>query len=988
MNVKKTLLYTIIMLWMGVIQSFAQNKKAIIFGKITDAGSKSNDVLSYANVGIPALNLGTSTDIDGKFRIVNVPVGTHKLVVSYVGYDIYETEVNVTAGQEFEFNYALKPSQDVQLETVEIKAQAIGQMAAINQQVQSNTIVNVISREKLQELPDQNAAEALGRLAGVAIQRDGGEGQKVVLRGLSPRLNSITVNGERIPSTDGDDRSVDLSMISPDMLAGVEFFKAIRPDMDGDAIGGSVNFMVKKAPNERKADFRLFGGYNGLMQQWGQPRANASFSNRFLDKKLGVVVTGNAQQVNRSADVLEANYLPRGTRVQIERATLTDRLETRRRYGATLALDYTINQNHSFLFNTNWSGLNRKELRRRSVFNPNGNNRDYDIREGASNTNLLTNSLSGDHKIGALDISWRTSLSESQQKTPQYITARFRELGATKTNVQDTLGPDEMIPGFLNNLNATTLYDARNGSGLTIEKNKTAQVDLRYNLKLTDRISGFLKFGGKIRQTDRERDRTENFYRPYLQNENPAIDEPTLFIRDSRGQILMANFLTDYSDSRFLNQRYDFGLGSEAARKQYTTTVQGVDISKYNTLYGTNYAAGDIINYNGHLDIEKVRAFDNRYRSRYGSNVDVEAEDYTGTETIYASYLMSEINIGKWLMLMGGVRTEETRQQYNSVSATQDDEDPVSGGTRIVNQGLKQGYREFLPMAHIKIKPKEWFDVRLAYTQTLARPDFVNLVPWERINTNERTVRRGKSDLRHMTATNYDAQVSFYGKSGIFTVGGFYKELKNVDFRRTSRIVSTLANPVNGYELTQPENSIGTTKIRGLELDLQTNLRQLKGWASGIVLGANVTFVRSETLFPFLLITPERFIPEPPFFLPPQVIDTVRIGRMPGQADFIANAFVGYEKGRFSGRISLNFQDNTLNFIGINEQVDGYNDLSLRVDVAAKYKLDRKGRYQLFLNLNNLTNQPEAAFVGNVSRPQESEYFGATGELGFAWRLW
>ena len=123
----------------------------------------------------------------------------------------------------------------------------------------SNTIVNVISKEKLQELPDQNAAESVGRLAGVSVYRDAGEGQRVTIRGISPRLNSITVNGERLPSTQEQDRSVDLSMISPEMLEGIELFKALRPDMDGDAVGGTVNFTIRKADAGLRTMARLLG---------------------------------------------------------------------------------------------------------------------------------------------------------------------------------------------------------------------------------------------------------------------------------------------------------------------------------------------------------------------------------------------------------------------------------------------------------------------------------------------------------------------------------------------------------------------------------------------------------------------------------------------------------------------------------------------------------------------------------------------------------
>ena len=120
-------------------------------------------------------------------------------------------------------------------------------MDAINKQLAAKSLVNVVSSDRIQELPDANAAESVARVPGVTIKREGGEGNKVVIRGLSPKYNSITVDGTRLASTDADDRSTDLSMISQYMLDGIEVTKAGTPELDGDVLGGSVNFLLKKA---------------------------------------------------------------------------------------------------------------------------------------------------------------------------------------------------------------------------------------------------------------------------------------------------------------------------------------------------------------------------------------------------------------------------------------------------------------------------------------------------------------------------------------------------------------------------------------------------------------------------------------------------------------------------------------------------------------------------------------------------------------------
>jgi len=207
--------YLSILLLLTYLSTGVQAATGVILGHITDA--ENGETLPGANVVIKGTHIGATTDYDGNYRITNAPVGHQIIVISYIGYAEKELPVTVNPGSAVEGNATLQISAIMGEELV-VTAQLQGQAAAINQQISSNTIVNVVSQEKIRELPDQNAAESVGRLSGVAVQRDAGEGTKVVVRGLSPKFSSITVNGERIPSTDEEDRSVDLSMISSDAL--------------------------------------------------------------------------------------------------------------------------------------------------------------------------------------------------------------------------------------------------------------------------------------------------------------------------------------------------------------------------------------------------------------------------------------------------------------------------------------------------------------------------------------------------------------------------------------------------------------------------------------------------------------------------------------------------------------------------------------------------------------------------------------------------
>lgn len=184
------------------------------------------DPLPSANVVIEGTSLGAAANADGEYVIRNVPPGVFTLRVSYLGYQSVTLEVN-TGSESVLYDVALLPAT-LEGEEVVITAQARGQQEAINQQLASDRIVNVVSSARIQELPDANAAESVGRLPGVSVVRVGGEGTQVVVRGLEPKFNVITVNGVRMSSSNSGDRSADLSMISPYMIEAIEVTKTDR----------------------------------------------------------------------------------------------------------------------------------------------------------------------------------------------------------------------------------------------------------------------------------------------------------------------------------------------------------------------------------------------------------------------------------------------------------------------------------------------------------------------------------------------------------------------------------------------------------------------------------------------------------------------------------------------------------------------------------------------------------------------------------------
>ncbi|MEJ2495595.1 MAG: TonB-dependent receptor plug domain-containing protein [Ignavibacteriaceae bacterium] len=195
-----------------------------------------------------------------------------------------------------------------------------------------------------------------------------------MVRGLAPKFNSITLNGERIPATDPENRSVDLSMISSDMLEGIEVYKTLTPDHDGDAIGGTINFVVKKAQKGLKADVRLNETYNAHEKDPGLYKGSFSISNRFLKNKLGVIATANLQRANRSSDLLDAGYSfarednQGNAIINVNSLNLGDRTEIRKRYGGSVSLDYKLDGNNTFTLSSFYGRTDRDEVRMRKRY--------------------------------------------------------------------------------------------------------------------------------------------------------------------------------------------------------------------------------------------------------------------------------------------------------------------------------------------------------------------------------------------------------------------------------------------------------------------------------------------------------------------------------------------------------------------------------------------------------------------------------------------
>jgi TonB-dependent receptor len=938
--------------------------QGVIQGTVRD--STDNQSLIGAHVMLQGSAFGAATDREGRFHITGIPAGPYTVRVSYVGYRTKLIPVTVRAGQTEVLALSLIVDA-IEGETVVVTAQALGQAAAINKQLSSTTITNVVSSEKILDLPDANAAESVGRLPGVSILRNGGEGNKVVIRGLSPTYNAITIAGDRIPATDLDDRSVDLSMIAPEILAGIEVTKALTPDKDADALGGSVDFQLATAPlGEFRFDARAQYGYNHERDDYGNFRARLIFSDRFLDQRFGLLMTGNAEQTQRGSDRLSAVYsIPREKRpdeqfapITTSSVTLDYRTDVRERYGFNVMLDYVI-PGGKLISNNLFSRLNRDEVIWTKRYDMSGSNKmKYYLRDRQQQIDILTNSLGGEHDLSFMNVNWR--LSRNVSSTRYLFNSRFQFEEASAFNIvaiPPIASPDDLINNAYNRVDQTYLYDGEVEPEEAFERDLAFQTNLQAPFTISSDLVVKLKAGAKFREKVRERNR--DFASSRLDKTDPNYPEHhsrygTPGFEYTRmpgtGYPYMSNYLDPgFSAGTFLDGKYDFGVGADRRELRY---------------FLDHYL------------------LDEQYRFSLQRDMD----DYEVTDMLSAGYVMAELNFGDFLMVMPGVRYESTRidatGRVGIVNSPEDeamiDDERVQDSTSVIH------YSEWFPMVHVRIRPTEWFDLRLAYTKSVSYPRLDYVLPSRKLRASDITLEMGNPGMRPQLSSNLDAYLSFYGnRIGLLTVGGFYKKIDDLIYLRSGHVILDPAKEgvepnLRGYSITRPTNNPYETTVRGLECEWQTNFKWLPAPFDGLVLNLNYAHIWSRTDFPRSYVQQVR-IPVFPFLLT-SVVDTFRTGNMPDQAADIGNISVGYDVGGFSGRISALIQGKTLTFVGVREELDGFTDTYVRWDLSLKYDFSRT--LGVYANVNNLTDQPDQSYMQTARYATGREYYGWTTDIG------
>ena len=914
--------------------TIADAGSGIVSGRIVDSGS--GFPLPGAHIMLDGAEPGAVSDQDGRFKFTGAASGDHELTVTYIGYTPAAVPVSVSDRKVATLEIELAPGVIVADEVLIVSERLQGQARALNQQKQNPNITNVVAADQVGRFPDANIGDAIKRIPGIVVANDQGEARFGLIRGTEARLNSIMLNGERVPSAEGEVRAVQLDLVPADMIQTIEVNKALTPDMDADAIGGAVNLVTRAAPGTKRLSGTLGSGYNFLS---GQPMGLSSVvaGDRFLDGRLGAIVSASYHNHQLGSDNIEAEWDEEDGTVYMSEFQVRKYDVDRVRSSLSGALDYRLDDRNEFylsaMFNQRDDYENRYRLTVRDLELPEGGvTPEGQIRRqtkgGSSDIGdarledqaTASMTVGGEHLLGnAFEVDWSATYARASEERPdeRYIQYRVRDVG-----VRPDIGDPER-PGWSAAdeaaiaLSEFELHEITEENQFTEEEDLNARVDFSFPW-LRGESGNRLQFGFRYRGKEKLRDNDFFEYEP--------IDEDGFA---SLGTVARR----DYSDTGFLAGDY---LAGEFVTEEFLGGLALDDPEQFER---------------GDLPEEYV------------------AGNYEARETVTGGYLMVEQTLGPRLDLLLGLRVEDTRIDYTGNELFVDPEADEEITTRPVTG--EDGYLHLLPGLHARYRLDDATALRFAWTNTLGRPNYYDLVPYREVLIEDEELFEGNPALDPTTSMNFDLMAErYFSTVGLVSAGLFHKDISDFVFRYAD---NDYADPVSDRlfgDYVQPLNG-SSASVSGFEFAFQRQLDFLPSIWRGIGLYTNYTWTRSSVEGLPVEGREEEDLP------------------LPGSAPHSFNGSLSYDMSALSLRLSVNYAASHLDAgegeIGESAFYDRYYDTATHVDLNGSYRISPQLR--AFFEASNLTDQPLRFYQGVKERTMQAEYYDRRFSAGLKFDL-
>ena len=499
-----------IFLFSLTVSVFAEGVK----GRVLDANS--GEPLVGATVTLNKQS--TYVKLDGTYQFKNVGAGKYTITVSYTGYLTASKDVQLANATETKTIDINLQSTSVNLSSVTVSSNSKESDNGVRRlEKVADPIINVLSAKNIQLLPDITVANALQRVSGVTIEKSGsGEARYPIIRGMEKRYINTLVNGIKIPSPDNKNRFIPLDLFPSELLERLEVGKSLTPSLEGDAIGGTINLVMKDAPDHLIVQGNVAGGFNTSFpdqtyskfdnstillsspaQRFGAGYTanlndlpvghlnytkitnpvNSTFGltvgNRFgKDKKFGFIVSGSYQNIYRGTT---SNFFLPSSQPGLNNIPLFSDLQLRKysvqseRKGINAKLDYRINKNNKIsIFNTY---VHLDDYQTRFIWDTVALNSVVDNSQRSQWTfqSINNTTLQGEHKLSNSDkLDWSLAYSMAKSKTPDQTSFTHQyaivatSLTADKLQSMSriwTSNTDKDLSAYLNYTKNTTLLN-------------------------------------------------------------------------------------------------------------------------------------------------------------------------------------------------------------------------------------------------------------------------------------------------------------------------------------------------------------------------------------------------------------------------------------------------------------------------------------------------------------------------------------------------
>ncbi len=950
-TIKKALATATIVL-LACSSSFAQT----IRGTITSR----DGTLPGATIRGLAANLNTYSDLNGSFSLTLPTLGKAKLSISYIGYAVKEIELDVVKGINSIGNIELLPEQGNALKEVSISASmAPSQAKAYSIKKNSNAIMDVMASDAIGKLPDRNAAEAVQRMQGVAVARYHGEADQATVRGTPFAWTSTLFNGSRLPSSNVmGNRSSVLDAVPSEIIQYVQVAKAITPDMEGDAIGGAINFITRVAPTGRQLNASAAGGYNTFSQN-ATYNGSLVYGDRFFNDKLGIILSGAIWDRQWGADSFDATYNTGSSNVQqkksINSVMLKRYIGKRQTMGTNLGMEYKLDASNKLFFRGMLNKFNDIRPVYESYVDYNNSRYQYNYRYSHYQTTIKGAEIGAEHQVSTkLKLDWTLSDYKSRYylETPptqgtkglpiatfrQKITGGFNNLSSDGKRYwgfdsPNGVGGDPMH--FDAGLNDPT--ETMNPEKLLLQQLVIAQLDnserdrnAQLNAKVNASAKISFKFGGKYRHKYRESTYGSNL--PFLPGAAMGIpNSPALL---SLSQLNTTAFPSGSEYFGNLNGNYSQYVMNPLTKDQLFN------------MFGNEFQAQ-----NGFVNMtSKTNA----------------TSLYTGTEQVVSGYAMVEVDASDRLKIIAGLRNEYTDMELIGSKALVEGTPAV---TTISASTVNNNYNALLPMLHFKYALNSKANLRAAYTRGFIRPSFGDMTPGTSMDNTKApmTISQGNPDLDPTFSNNFDLMGEYYFDNvGILSGGAFYKKIKDVVFTDNSM------QQINGsdYMVTQAKN-LNDASLFGFEAGINKRFDFLNGFWSGFGTEFNYTFIDSKVTVPTGKGADLR----------------LEKTSLPNQSKHLFNAILFYEHSRFMMRIAGNYRGASVE--SINQELGPnyytWTAANFTIDASATFSINK--HLKAFVELNNLSDEPVKTYMGDRRRLTSSEWYGRRGQAGIRWDI-